>query len=201
MMKIVIVGGTGTIGEAVASELSKRHEVIIVGHQKGQVNVDIADAKSIDAMYLSIGKIDAVIATTGKVHFGPFADITPAHYELGLNNKLMGQVRLVLTGLRYLSDGGSFTLTAGILNHDPIRFGSSAAMVNGAIEGFVKGAALEMPRGIRINAISPTVLTESMGKLADYFRGYKSVAAADVALAYSKSVEGAQTGQIYRVGY
>jgi NAD(P)-dependent dehydrogenase (short-subunit alcohol dehydrogenase family) len=142
-----------------------------------------------------------VVATTGTVHFGELTQMTDEHYAIGLNSKLMGQINLVLLGIPYLHDEGSFTLTSGILNHDPIRYGSSAAMVNGALDGFVKSAAIEMPRAIRINCVSPTVLTESMDKYADYFRGFVPVPATQVAAAYSKSVEGNQTGQVYRVGY
>ena len=151
-------------------------------------------------MYKKIGQLDAVISTTGKVHFGVLSEMNPELYSLGLNNKLMGQVNLVTLGLNYMNDGGSFTLTSGILNRDPIRLGSSAAMVNGAIDGFVKAAAIELPRGLRINVVSPTVLAESMDKYADFFCGFLPVHAADVALAYAKSVEGAETGKIYCVG-
>lgn len=198
-MRILVIGGTGTIGQSVVSELSLRHKVIIAGYQNGEVRVDIADKNSIERMFQNLGKIDAVISTTGKVHFGPFPEITEEQYALGLNNKLMGQVNLVSIGLNYLNDQGSFTLTSGVLNRDPIRLGSSAAMVNGAIDGFVKAVAIEMPRGIRINTVSPTVVAESMDKYADFFRGFVSIPAATVAQAYVKSVEGAQTGQIYCV--
>lgn len=198
-MRILVIGGTGTIGQSVVSELSLRHKVIIAGYQNGEVKVDIADKKSIERMFQTVGKVDALVSTTGKVHFGSFPEITEEQYDLGLNNKLMGQVNLVSIGLNYLNDYGSFTLTSGVLNRDPIRFGSSAAMVNGAIDGFVKAAAIEMPRGLRINAVSPTVVTESMDKYADFFRGFVSVPIATVALAYVKSVEGAQTGQVYCV--
>lgn len=198
-MRILIIGGTGAIGQSVVKELSPHHELIIAAREHGQVKVDIADRLSLETMFQQVGKVDAVVATTGKVHFGTFSEITEEQYALGLNNKLMGQVNLVSVGLNYLNDNGSFTLTSGILNQDPIRLGVSAAMVNGAIDGFVKAAAIEMPRGLRINAVSPTVVTESMDKYADFFRGFVSVPVAKVALAYVKSVEGAQTGQVYSV--
>jgi NAD(P)-dependent dehydrogenase (short-subunit alcohol dehydrogenase family) len=153
------------------------------------------------AMYQKVGAFDAIISTAGKVHFGELTEMTEEHYAIGLQDKLMGQINLVLLGLPYINDAGSFTLTSGILNHDPIRYGSSAAMVNGAVEGFVKSAALELPKKTRINVVSPTVLTEALGSYGPYFRGYKSVSAAETALAYSKSVEGIQTGQVYRVGW
>ena len=196
-MKIIVVGGTGTVGTAVVNELRKDHNIIVAGHESGDVKVDISDSASIEKMYQKVGAF--VIATTGKLHFGPLDKMTAENCYVGLNSKLMGQVNLVLLGLKYISDGGSFTLTSGILSQDPIRFGSSAAMVNGALEAFAKGAAIEMPRGIRINVVSPTVLTESLDKYADYFKGFESVPAARVALAFRKSVDGAQTGQTYRV--
>lgn len=198
-MNILIVGGTGRIGAAVATALAPRHRIIIAGHQSGDVAVDITQKESIVAMYQKIGKIDAVIATTGNVVFKPLLEMTDSDYEIGLKNKLMGQINLVSIGLPYLNDAGSFTLTSGILNRDPIRQGASAAMVNGALDGFVISAALEMPRHIRINIVSPTVITEALDGYADYFRGFNSVPAARVALAYSKSVEGLQTGQVYCV--
>lgn len=200
-MKIIVVGGTGTLGKAVVDELKKRHTVVVVGNKGGDFQVDVMDLSSIERMYKSIGKFDALVSTIGKVHFADFTEMKADDYFIGLNNKLMGQVNLVLLGLHTINDQGSFTLTSGILSHDPIRYGTSASMVNAAIDGFIEGAAIEMPRGIRINAVSPTVLAESMDIYADYFRGFEPVTAARAALAYSKSVEGLQTGKVYPVGY
>jgi NAD(P)-dependent dehydrogenase (short-subunit alcohol dehydrogenase family) len=196
-MKIIVVGCTGTIGKAVVNELAARHEVIPLGHEQ----VDITNPNSIENMYKKIGAFDALVSTTGQVKFIELTKMTEADFLVGLNNKLMGQVNLVTIGLKYIKDKGSFTLTSGVLNQDPIAMGSSAAMVNGAIDGFVTGAAIEMARGIRINVVSPTVVAEAMGAYGDYFRGFDPVPLAKVALAFSKSVEGLQTGQIYRVGY
>jgi NAD(P)-dependent dehydrogenase (short-subunit alcohol dehydrogenase family) len=198
-MKIIIVGGTGTVGKAVVNELKARHEIVVVGHEKGDFQVDLEDISSIEKLFHTMGAFNAVVSTTGKVHFGELKTMTPADYAKGINNKLMGQVNLVLVGSRFIADGGSFTLTSGILSHDPIRFGSSASMVNGALDSFVKAAAIELDRGIRINCVSPTMLTESLSAYGEYFRGFESVPAARVALAYSKSVEGLQTGQVYSV--
>jgi NAD(P)-dependent dehydrogenase (short-subunit alcohol dehydrogenase family) len=114
-------------------------------------------------------------------------------------SKLKGQINLVLLGIPFINDGGSFTLTSGVMMDDPILKGASAAMANGGIQAFVRASAIEMPRGIRINNVSPNVLIESMDKYADFFQGFKAVPAADVALAYKKSVLGAQTGQTYKV--
>lgn len=200
-MKIIVIGATGTIGQAVVNELSARHDVIRAGYNNGDIQVDITCLDSIKAMYEKVKNIDAIVMTTGKTVFKPLLDFEQTDYRVGLDNKLLGQISVVQIGLKYLNDQGSFTLTSGILNRDPIRTGVSAAMVNGAIDGFVTASALEMPRGLRINAVSPTVIAEAMAAYGEYFRGYQPVPAAAAALAYSKSVEGLQTGQVYRVGY
>ncbi|MGF7129061.1 NAD(P)-dependent dehydrogenase (short-subunit alcohol dehydrogenase family) [Paraburkholderia sp. EB58] len=200
MKKIVVIGATGTLGRAVSTELKARHEVIEVGATRGQYHVDSTDPASIEKLFREIGKVDGVVTTTGKVHFGPLPEMTVEQFWVGLRDKLMGQINVVLVGQQYVNDGGSFTLTSGILTDEPIREGANATTVNLALEGFMRGAAIELPRGIRINVVSPTVLTESLGAYAPYFRGFEPVTAQRAAQAYLRSVEGAQTGRVYRVG-
>ena len=163
-------------------------------------DVDAETAKFDQKMYEKTGKLDAVVMTTGQVKFGPFNDLSSSDYALGLNNKLMGQVNVVRIGLDYINDAGSFTLTSGILNQEPIYMGVSAAMVNGAVDGFVLGSAQELPRGIRINTVSPTVVTEALGKYDAYFPGFESVSVKSVANAYRKSIAGLMSGKVIKAG-
>ena len=200
-MKIVLIGASGTIGKAVYAELSQRHDVIGVGRNSGDFQADIAAPDSIRQLYARIGEFDALVSTTGKVHFGPLEQFTPEQFDLGLRDKLMGQVMLVTLGLAHIRDGGSFTLTSGLVNDDPIRQGVSAALVNGGLEGFVRAAAIELPRGLRINLVSQTVIEEALPAYAPFFPGTKAIPACEAALGYVKSVEGAQTGRVYRIGW
>ena len=199
-MRILIVGGAGTVGKAAAMELGRRHEIVRAGRSSGDLTVDVMDEASVKAMYAKLGKVDAVVTCVGHVHFGPVATMTPEQFRKGLNDKLMGQVNLVLLGMNNVNDNGSFTLTSGVLDRDPVRQGANAAAVNGAIGAFVKGAAIEMPRGIRINAVSPGLLEDSVVKYDGFFPGHEPVSAARVGLAYAKSVDGALTGQVICVG-
>ncbi|XZG70710.1 short chain dehydrogenase [Chitinibacteraceae bacterium HSL-7] len=199
MKKILLVGASGTIGSAIARELGARHTLITAGRNSGDYRVDLTDPASIRALFKATGPLDAVVSAAGNLHFGPLAEFTPEQYAIGLNDKLMGQVNLVLAGQHVLNDGGSFTLTSGILTDDPIVYGSSASMVNAALEGFARSAAIELARGLRINVVSPTLLEESVEAFGAFFPGFKPVPARHVALAFAKSVEGAQTGQVYRV--
>jgi NAD(P)-dependent dehydrogenase (short-subunit alcohol dehydrogenase family) len=198
IVRILIVGANGTIGKAVAAELAERHEIVTAGRSSGSCQVNIADPKSVSELFSAVAKVDAVVCAAGTVHFGPLEEMTAEQFDIGLRDKLMGQVNLVLAGREFVSSGGSFTLIAGTLSRDPVRFGASASMVNGALESFVRAAAIEL-RDHRINAVSPSVLEESMGAYGPYFRGFEPVPAKRVALAFSRSVEGAQTGRIYRV--
>ena len=198
-MKIVIVGASGTIGAAVSELLAPDHQVIRVGHSQGDARVDMRDPASIRALFEQVGSFDALVVASGSVAFNALTEMTDEQWQVGLQSKLMGQINLTRAAIAHLSDRGSITLISGILSEEPIHWGVSATTINGAIEHFVKGAACELPRGIRINVVSPTVLEESMGKYADFFPGFVPVPAARVAQAYKKSVLGVQTGQIFRV--
>ncbi|EPP1403336.1 TPA: short chain dehydrogenase [Klebsiella oxytoca] len=200
-MKIIVIGASGTVGRAVAQELSQRHEVIHVGRTQGDYQVDITSQQSVENLFEKIGRVDAIVSATGNLFFGPLATMTDDDFNQGLQDKLLGQIRLALTGQHYLNDGGSITLISGIVAHEPIAQGVNATTVNAGLEGFVRAAACELPRGIRINLISPTVLTESAAAYDGFFPGFASVPAASVAQAYRRSVEGVQSGRIYRVGY
>ena len=195
-MRILVVGASGTVGQAAVKELSRRHEIVTAGRSSGDVTVDLMSEESVRAMYQKTGKVDAVVVTAGHVHFGPLAGMTPEQFRKGLNDKLMGQINLVLLGIEHVNDGGSFTLTSGVLDRDPIRSGANAAAVNAAIGGFVRSAAIEMPRGLRINVVSPGLIEESVRKYDGFFPGHEPVSSARAGLGFAKSVEGAITGQV-----
>lgn len=198
-MKIVIVGASGTIGSAVSNLLANQHEIVRVGHSQGDALVDMTDGASIDALFEGIGPFDALVVASGNVAFAPLTELHDEQWQLGLESKLMGQIKLTRAAVPYLNEGGSVTLISGIVSEVPIQGGASATTINGAVEHFVKAAACELPKGLRINVVSPTVLTESMDKYASFFPGFEPVPAARVALAYQKSVLGVQTGQVFRV--
>ncbi len=200
-MKIVVIGASGTVGRAVAEELSRQHQVIRVGRTQGDLQVDITSQPSVEALFEKVGRVDAIVSATGNLFFGPLASMTDRDFNQGLQDKLLGQIRLALTGQHYLNEGGSITLISGIVAHEPIAQGVNATTVNAGLEGFVRAAACELPRGICINLISPTVLAESLAAYDGFFPGFTSVPAAAVAQAYRRSVEGIQSGRVYTVGY
>ena len=196
-MKFLVVGSTGLIGSYVAKTLSK-HGTVIGVSRTTQISVDVKDPASIKAMYEKVGKVDAVASCVGKVAFKPVAELTYEDYLMGLKDKALGQVELVRAGIEFLNDAGSFTLMTGVLARDPIPSGSVAALANGAIESFTLAAAIDLPRGIRINTVSPNVLVEATSYHAS-FPGFHQVSAQSVADAYVKSILGKQTGQIYKL--
>ena len=198
-MKLLIIGGNGTIGKKVSAHLSRNHEIINAGRTSGDVNVDIADSKSIRAMFESVGMVDAVLCIAGEAKWAPFDRLTEDDYDIGLKSKLMGQVNLVRIGQDYVNAGGSFTLTTGILADDPVVMTTSAAMVNGGIHSFVKAAALELKNGLRINAVSSGLVEDAVEKYESYFPGHNPIPMKKVVNGYVKSVEGKGTGEIIRI--
>ena len=191
-MRILVVGATGTIGRAVAAALSTGNEIVAVSRQSTAITVDLADPASIREMYRSVGKVDAVVCAAGQAKFAPLAQLSDADFRFCLDNKLMGQVNLVRFGFEHIVDRGSFTLTTGILAHSPMPGSAAISLANAGIEGFARAAALEAPRGIRVNAVSPPWVTETLQALKmDPSQG---LLAAVVARSYVQSVTGTGTG-------
>lgn len=199
IMKILIIGGNGTIGKKVSEHFSQKHEVIIGGRNSGDVWVDIADSKSIASMFEQVGKVDAVVCAAGTAKWAAFASLTEEDFYIGLKSKLMGQVNLVRIGMDYVNQGGSFTLTTGILADHPVALTSSAAMVNGGIHSFVKAVSLELEKRVRINVVSSGLVEDAVDVYEDYFPGHNPIPMKKVVNGYVKSVLGSGNGEIIRM--
>lgn len=196
-MKILIVGA-GVIGAAVAKALAGRHEVLSAS-RSGDLAVDLTDLASIEALFARTGPLDALVVAAGEMHIGPVETTTPADFRRGLDSKLMGQVNLALIGQHHLNDGGSITLTSGVLADEPIRQGANIRSINLAVEGFALGAAVDLPRGQRINVVSPGVVTQSWDVVQGLVPGFDTVDVDRVARAYVRSIEGGASGQVFKV--
>lgn len=193
-MKVLVVGGTGTIGSAVVEALSDDHDLVVAGHTSGDVQVDLGDPASIERLYDAVGSLDAAISCAGEAAFGPLEELSDDDFALSVSNKLMGQVNLVRRGIDRMRDGGVFTLTSGVLSQDPIEGSAAISLVNAGLDGFVRAAALEMPRNVRINTVSPPWVDETLEAMGAEFS--PSLPAATVAKAYRKSLEGTMNGEI-----
>ena len=198
-MKILIIGGNGTIGKKVSKHFSKKHEVITAARESGDLKVDITDSQSIETMFKSVENIDAVVCIAGEAKWAAFETMTEEDFYIGLKSKLMGQVNLVRIGQNYLNAGGSITLTTGILADYPVLMTTSAAMVNGGIHSFVKAVSLELNRNIRINVVSSGLVEDAVEKYEDYFPGHNPIPMKKVINGYVKSVLGRGNGEIIRM--
>ncbi|WP_084106724.1 short chain dehydrogenase [Demequina sp. NBRC 110056] len=192
-MRALIIGGTGTIGQAAKAALDPSYETVIAARSTDP-GVDITDEASIEALFEAVGEVNAVVIAAGTVPFKRITALTADDYTSAFTSKVVSQLNVVRIGLPYVKDGGSFTLTSGILSREPIAASAAAAMANGALESYVMAAAPEMPRGIRINVVSPGVLESSTGHHA-LFPGFTPVPDAVVGQAYLRAVAGARTGR------
>jgi NAD(P)-dependent dehydrogenase (short-subunit alcohol dehydrogenase family) len=198
-MKILIIGGDGTIGKVVSNYFSAHHEVLIAGRKSGNIKIDIADSKSIDKALQKIGQVDAIVCIAGEAKWADFDTLTEDDYYIGLKSKLMGQVNLVRIGRKYLKTEGSITLSTGILADDPVVLTTSAAMVNGGIHSFVRAVDLEIENGIRVNAVSLGVVEDAYEKYRSYFPGHNPISMRKAVNAYARSVEGKGHGEIIKI--
>jgi NAD(P)-dependent dehydrogenase (short-subunit alcohol dehydrogenase family) len=197
-MRIVVVG-TGVIGSAVSKLLKEHgHDVISLARKSGDFQADISNIESLRKFFANIGQFHAVANAAGEVSFGPFEQITDQQWAESIAGKGMGQINLVHAALPHIADKGSFTLISGVLTDEYIQGGTIGTAINHMVEGFVKAAAVELPRGVRINCVSPTVLTESIA-YHPYFTGFTTVPAAEVALAYLRAISHPITGRILKL--
>lgn len=198
-MKILIVGGNGTIGKKVSAHIREKNEVFVGARTNGDVQIDIADIASITSALEALGKLDAIICIAGEAKWANFNELSEDDYFIGLRSKLMGQVNLVRIGQNYLNPGGSITLSTGILADDPVIKTTSAAMVNGGIHSFVQAVDLEMENGIRVNVVSLGMVEDAYDKYKDYFPGHNPIPMNKAINAYVRSVNGRGRGEVIRV--
>ncbi len=196
-MRIVIIGATGTIGKEVVKVLARKHQLVRVGRQSGDFQVDSTSKASLEQLFPKLDPFDAVICTAGEARAGRLADLTDEDFMVSLTNKLMGQVNVVRVGCDYINKNGSFTLTSGVLSREPLPGMAAISMVNAAVEGFVRAAAQDLERGLRINAVSPLWATESLA--APGLDARPKMPAAQFMPAYQESVEGHRTGEVLDV--
>lgn len=203
MKKVLLIGASGTVGSAVLSMLQARgHEVVIADFEQGDLRIDITDGASIAAVYAATGEVNAVACTVGVVPLLPLHQTTLAHVDEAIRGKLTSQIDIVLQGLNHVREGGSFTLISGIMSQVPWLGGIGASIVDGGIEAFVIGAAPELGRDRRINAISPTILQETIDRIGQNpLPGHRAVPASEVAATYLRSIEGIETGKTFCVGH
>src|ERR1700694_1640190 len=199
-MKIILIGANGTIGELVQTAMAGAgHEIVKVGRKSGDFQVEIESRESIRQLYQAVGSFDAVAVAAGQVVFAPLSQLTAENWQFSLGSKLMGQISLVQAAIPFINERGSFTLVSGFPNDEPIFASAAAAAVSGALEGFVRAAAIELPKGLRINVVSPTILKESEAQFGPFFPGVIPVEGWRVAQAYKRAILGVQSGRVYKV--
>lgn len=197
-MKILVVGATGTIGRAVVAALRGRHEVVEASRSKASHKVDVTQSPSIAALFSAVGRVDAVVSLSGGAKWGNLEKLTEDDFTFSLANKLMGQVNLARHALQHVNDGGSIAITSGVLAWKPMQGSAAISVVNGGLEGFVSAAALEAPRGVRVNVVSPPWVNETLQAMKWTLPDARS--AADVAQLYVAAIEGRASGQVVRFG-
>ena len=193
-MRILVIGATGTIGKAIVDALGNRHDVIPASRHKAHEQVDIADPSSLRSLFERVGRVDAIVSAAGNAAWKPLAELTDADFAFSLANKLMGQVNVVRFGFARVNDGGSITVTSGVLAQQPMKGSAAVSLVNAGLEGFTRAAALEAPRGIRVNVVSPPWVSETLKAMGQDPSG--GLPAADVARAYVDVIEGSDRGEV-----
>ncbi len=160
MSKILVIGAAGLIGKDVVKTLGESE--CIRASRSSDERVDISDPKSIAALFARIGMVDGIICTGGAARFKPWSELTDEDWTFSLANKLLGQVNVVRYGLKSVRPGGAITLTTGLASQYPSPGSAIITTVNAAVEAFVRAAAAEPSISVRVNAVSPGWVSETL---------------------------------------
>jgi NAD(P)-dependent dehydrogenase (short-subunit alcohol dehydrogenase family) len=158
--KTLVIGAAGLIGARVVEALGEEH-CIRASRNSGE-RVDISDPKSLAALFERIGEVDGIVCTGGAARFKPWDQLTDEDWTFSLANKLMGQVNVVRYGLRTVRPGGAITLTTGLASQYPSPGSAIITTVNAAVEAFVRAVAAEPRISVRVNAVSPGWVAETL---------------------------------------
>ncbi|MGF6607331.1 NAD(P)-dependent dehydrogenase (short-subunit alcohol dehydrogenase family) [Paraburkholderia sp. WSM4175] len=193
-MRILVVGATGLLGSHIVRLLATEHDVVGASRKGSELHVDLSDKSSIEAMFAQSGSFDAIVCAAGSAKFAPLAALGDEDFSFSLANKLMGQVNLVRCGVDHVSQGGSFTLTSGVLAQQPMEGSAAVSIVNAGVEAFARSAALELRGKARVNVVSPGWVAETLESMGrDPSQG---VPAEIVAEAYKRTLGGSASGEV-----
>ena len=192
-MKIIIVGASGRIGREVDKALANQHEIVRVGAHGGDIICDYTDPSSVRSMFETVGGFDSLVSVAGgDSMFKSFQDLDDEDYRYGFERKFLGQVRLLRIGESYIRDNGSFVFTSGFLSHYPNPASIATGPINATVDTFVSNVAPLLPRGIRLNVVSPAPVVESSQERTGL------VTAVGTAKYYVEAIEGDMTGKVLR---
>ncbi|PSK98780.1 hypothetical protein CLV63_1044 [Murinocardiopsis flavida] len=190
--KAVVTGGTHGMGLAIAAALIDGGAEVIVTGRDGKkieaaqaelgprahvVRSDAASPADIDALAaraeLLLGGIDALFVNHGYARLETFDQVTEATYDRHFDINAKGAFFTVQRLAPLVRDGGSIVLTSSIADSGGAPGMIAYAGSKAALWSFTQGFAAELlPRGIRVNAVSPGFIdTPSMGiDATDAFR-------------------------------
>src|SRR6202043_4187597 len=82
LMKVILIGANGTIGEQVQKALAGAgHEIVRVGHKSGDFQVEIENRESVRKLYQAVGSFYGGAIAAGQVAFAPLSELTAEKWQ------------------------------------------------------------------------------------------------------------------------
>lgn len=157
----VVVGGTHGMGEATARLLrDEGADVLVTGRRSGDVHLDLTDLRGLDALADAVrsrfGQVDLLHLNAGYAQLEPYDAVTEERYDRTFAVNTRGLFFAVQRLAPLVRDGGAIVVTSSVADQggspDMLVYGAAKAAARSLVAGF---AAALLPRGIRVNAVSP----------------------------------------------
>lgn len=149
----VVIGGHSGIGQAVATELSRRPGRVIAASRRN--GLDVTDPASLERFFTQLGTFNHLVITAGsQAPGGPFLSLDPLAAKTAFDTKFWGTLAIIRAAAPFLRSDGSITLTSGFLARRTVPGTLVKTTMNAALEAAAKILARELAP-IRVNVVSP----------------------------------------------
>jgi NAD(P)-dependent dehydrogenase (short-subunit alcohol dehydrogenase family) len=162
MNKILIIGGSRGIGNAIMNSLIDKNEVINISRSIPSITHDNLTHYNCDILVdelPNIEAIDSVIYCPGSINLKPISRLKLDDFRNDFEINVIGAVKAVQKYLPILKKGSnpSIVLFSTVAAKLGMPFHASVAAAKSAVEGLTKSLGAELAPTIRVNAIAPTV--------------------------------------------
>jgi NAD(P)-dependent dehydrogenase (short-subunit alcohol dehydrogenase family) len=173
--RVLIVGGTGGIGRALAERYaSLGSDVVITSRDAGRaastaaeigpnvrgLALDIAEPERIADMLADVGEIDRLLIVAVERDSNSVRNYDIAKARRAVTVKLVGYTEIVHAMLGRFSEDASVVIFGGLASERPYPGSTTITMVNGAVRSMIKTMAVELAP-IRFNAIHPGIIGDT----------------------------------------
>lgn len=167
MKKILIIGGSKGIGNAILQQQLENNIVVTISRNAPEITHPSLTHYSLDVLQdilPEIESLDTLIYCPGSITLKPIGSLSIDDFRNDFEINVIGAVKVIQKYLPVLKKGNqpSILLFSTVAAKLGMPFHASIATAKAGVEGLIKSLGAELASSIRINAIAPTITDTSL---------------------------------------